>query len=135
MRAGAGAGAWIAVAAGGALGAALRAGVDLLVPSDGFPLSTLLVNTAGSFALGLATALLWSRVPAWLRAGLGAGLLGGFTTFSAVMTQALQATAYGWLPPLAVLAANATLSVGAAWAGLAAGRRGGGRRFADGEDA
>ncbi len=40
---------------GGLVGTGLRLGIDALLPhgDDGFPLSTLLINVAGSFALGM----------------------------------------------------------------------------------
>ena len=76
----------LAVLAGGFVGTSLRLAVDLLVvhePTD-FALSTLLVNVVGSFLLGLLVASSWRRLAPWARAGLGAGLLGSFTTFSAL---------------------------------------------------
>ncbi len=77
----------LAVLAGGLVGGGLRLGIDALLPhgDDGFPLSTLLINVAGSFALGMLVSRVWPVTPVWLRAGLGAGLLGTFTTFSAVV--------------------------------------------------
>jgi CrcB protein len=76
-----------AVLAGGLIGTALRLGIDALLPhaDDGFPLSTLLINVIGSFVLGMLVSRVWPVAPVWLRAGLGAGLLGSFTTFSAVV--------------------------------------------------
>lgn len=86
-----------AVLIGGAVGSSLRLGVDLALPhaDDALPLGTLLVNVAGSFALGFLVARAWSTAPAWLRAGLGPGLLGSFTTFSAVAVSAVQLTTLG----------------------------------------
>lgn len=77
----------LAVLAGGLTGGGLRLGIDALLPhaDDGFPLSTLLINVAGSFVLGMLVSRVWPVAPVWLRAGLGAGLLGTFTTFSAVV--------------------------------------------------
>ncbi|HPB21706.1 MAG TPA: CrcB family protein [Novosphingobium sp.] len=85
------------VAAGGALGAwlrylASRATLAAIGPiaASAFPWATLLVNTAGSFAMGLLAGWLarhggtgiWSGGEHW-RLLLGVGVLGGFTTFSA----------------------------------------------------
>ncbi|MRG59336.1 CrcB family protein [Agromyces sp. CFH 90414] len=82
-------GAYLAVFAGGLLGTGLRLGADLLLPHDdtGFPFSTLLVNLVGAFVLGILAGGLWTRptTPSWLKAGIGAGVLGSFTTLSAVM--------------------------------------------------
>ena len=59
---------------------------------DGFPWSTLLINVAGSFVLGMLVSRVWPVAPVWLRAGLGAGLLGSFTTFSAVVASVFTLT-------------------------------------------
>jgi CrcB protein len=77
----------IAAFIGGASGTAIRLGSDavLVHHDDQFPWSTLLINIVGSFALAIFVARLWPIAPAWLRVGLGPGLVGGFTTFSAVM--------------------------------------------------
>jgi len=76
------------IAAGGALGAAARHGVNvwsLRLLGPDFPWGTLFVNVAGSFVMGVlisAMALKWS-VGLEVRAFLTTGILGGFTTFSA----------------------------------------------------
>lgn len=84
----------VAVLIGGLVGTGLRLGVDALVPpaDDGFPWSTLLINVAGSFVLGMLVSRIWPVAPVWLRAGLGAGLLGAFTTFSAVVASVFTLT-------------------------------------------
>ena len=76
----------VAVLLGGLVGTGLRLGLDALLPhaDDAFPWSTLLINVVGSFALGALVARVWPIAPHWLKAGLGAGLLGSFTTFSAL---------------------------------------------------
>lgn len=84
----------LAVLAGGLIGTGLRLGIDALLPhgDDGFPLSTLLINVSGSFVLGMLASRVWPVALVWLRAGLGAGLLGAFTTFSAVVASAFTLT-------------------------------------------
>ena len=59
--------------------------------------STVAVNILGSLALGYLVARLWRlpSTPAWLKVGLGAGLLGSFTTFSAVAVNVVDALALG----------------------------------------
>lgn len=87
---------WIAVAVGAVIGSAGRYGLDLLLPhglSD-VPWSMIIANTLGSFLLGVLAAGTWALVPPWVRAGLGAGVLGSFTTFSSLMIIAV-ATAQG----------------------------------------
>lgn len=109
---------------GGVVGTALRVAVDAAIPhgDTGFPWSTLIVNTVGAFALGLLVARVWPRVPGWVRAGLGAGLLGSFTTFSAV---AVSLASLGrdaqWATAGAYLVATLVLGLVAAWLGLRAG--------------
>ncbi|GAA5034195.1 fluoride efflux transporter FluC [Microbacterium fluvii] len=74
------------VLAGGA-GAGLRYVVDALVMRgrpDRFPLGIFLVNVTGSFALSLLLGL--ELQPVW-NSVIGVGLLGGYTTFSAVSVE------------------------------------------------
>jgi CrcB protein len=116
----------VAVLAGGAAGTALRLALDTAVPhaDDAFPLATLVINTLGAFALGVLVARVWPSAPRWLRAGLGAGLLGSFTTFSAVMVSLLSLAHAGeWMTALAYLALTLVLGLGAAALGLGLGRR------------
>lgn len=116
----------LAVLVGGAIGTAARALLGEAVP-DAWMLVA--VNALGSFLLGVA-AVAAADAPAWLRHGVGAGLLGGFTTFSAVALASVTATAGGggWaavvpaLPGIALAAAHLVASLAAAWSGLAAGR-------------
>lgn len=110
-----------AVLIAGMLGTGLRLAADLALPHDdtGFPLSTLFVNIVGAFALGLVVARLWSRSPLWLKAALGAGLIGSFTTFSAVMVSLAAQTAHGlWLLAAGYLALSLVLGLAAAALGL-----------------
>jgi CrcB protein len=79
--------AFAAVAVGGALGATARYVVDLLADQLGIaaPWATLVVNAVGCGLMGLLVAYVLanpSRHSLW-RPFLGAGVLGGFTTFSA----------------------------------------------------
>jgi fluoride exporter len=108
------------VAGAGALGVLARYGLGTAVAAGALPWLTLGINVTGSFALGL----LWgSGAGDTARAALGAGFLGGFTTYS---TFALQVwvdldegrTAQG----LVLLGLSVVLGVGAAGAGLALGR-------------
>ena len=117
----------VAVLLGGILGTGLRLGLDALLPhSDAqFPWSTLIINVVGSFVLALLVARIWPAAPAWLRAGLGAGLLGSFTTFSALVVSLFTLTQAG-LPLLALVYLVVSLAGGLAAA--LAGLRVGGRR-------
>lgn len=108
----------LAVAIGGMLGTGARLTIDSLL---GQPASTLAINVAGSFALGLLVARVWTSAAPWARAGLGAGLLGSFTTFSAL---AVTLVTLGFTWPAAVyLVLSIVLGLLAAWAGLRLGSR------------
>ena len=111
----------LAVILGGAIGTALRLVIDLAIPhSDtSFPFSTLAVNTVGAFTLAVLVARVWSRSPSWVRAGLGAGLLGSFTTFSAVAVAMVTLTLSGeWMLAVGFLVASILMGLGAAALGL-----------------
>jgi fluoride exporter len=76
----------VAIAVGGASGAAMRFGLSEAFPTDPgtFPTTTLVENVVGCFLLGLVLTLLIER---WrpirhARPFLAIGLLGAFTTFS-----------------------------------------------------
>jgi len=108
----------LAVLVGGMLGTGLRLGLDTIVHQ---PLSTLLINVVGSLALGFLVARVWPTAAPWLKAGLGPGLLGSFTTFSAF---AVQVVAYGFsLDALLLVLLTVVLGLLAAFAGLRLGRR------------
>jgi CrcB protein len=114
-----------AVLVGGVVGTGLRLAIDTAVPhTDGtFPLSTLVINSVGAFLLGALVARLWGSAPSWLKAGLGAGLLGSFTTFSAFAVSLVSLTSAGdWTTALGYLGLTLVLGLGAAWLGLALGR-------------
>lgn len=109
----------LAVFAGGVLGTGLRLGADGLIPSESFPFATLAVNIVGSFLLAVLVGRFWTMAPGWLRAGLGVGLLGAFTTFSAVVVAMLEFARGGQtLLAGAYLAASLVLGLAAAVAGL-----------------
>lgn len=78
----------LAVAAAGACGALARYGLGEALPTDdGVLLATLLANLSGCLLLGMlagrAASSSWTR-PSWARPVLGTGLLGGWTTWSAL---------------------------------------------------
>ena len=80
--------------AGGALGAAGRfwlGGMLLRQLGQGFPWGTLAVNLAGSFFAGFLIIWLEGRGPSaiYWRAFLLVGVMGGLTTFSALMVECL----------------------------------------------
>jgi fluoride exporter len=110
---------WVAVSIGGLGGAEVRylLGVLFPEPAGSFPWTTLTINVAGSFLLGWLTAL-WAggRLRRrWVQAGLGPGLIGSFTTFSAVALTAVTEPAL-FLP---YLGGSVVLGLAAAAAGTA----------------
>lgn len=112
----------LAIALGGACGAVLRALSDLALPSSaaaGLPWSTIAVNLIGSFVLGMLAGGLSEAWPAWLREGVQTGLLGGFTTYSALALWGASSAHPAWAAVL-VIAVVAAAGVGVAYAGLSA---------------
>jgi CrcB protein len=108
------------VAAGGAIGTAARAGLTLAFGDALGPAFVPAVNVVGAFALGLVVGLFARRArdrrsAAW-QTFLGTGVLGGFTTYSALALEASD--------PALLIWGLATVVVGtaAAWGGLALGR-------------
>lgn len=78
--------AYLSVALGGAVGAALRHGAGQWVAA---PWGTLSVNILGSFLMGALVGTLATHHETH-RLLLGVGLLGGFTTFSAFSLDAIR---------------------------------------------
>ncbi|KFC62866.1 putative fluoride ion transporter CrcB [Devosia sp. LC5] len=79
---------FLLVGLGGAIGAMSRYGASIVVGRvwpHAFPLGTMLINIAGSIAMGLFIGLLARTLPPWApeaRLFVAVGILGGFTTFS-----------------------------------------------------
>ncbi|GLI27589.1 putative fluoride ion transporter CrcB [Agromyces rhizosphaerae] len=107
------------VAAGGAVGTALREGATLAFPDRGdFPLTLLIVNVLGAFALGMLLEVLLRLGPdagrrRAIRLSVGTGVLGGFTTYSAFAVGTVELLQAG-LVGLALLNALGTVVLGAA---------------------
>jgi fluoride exporter len=119
-------GALFAVLIGGAIGGGLRLELDVVLPHtpSEFPWDTLLINVVGSFALALLISRVWPIAPEWVRAGLGPGLLGGFTTFSAVMVSMVTLATSGEIVlAIVYIVATLVLGFGAAALGIWVGRR------------
>ncbi len=116
---------------GAGIGGALRHGVNLAAVrllGYGFPFGTLIVNLAGSFAMGLLAGYFAYRtgIPQHLRLFLTTGILGGFTTFSAFsLDVALLIERNSWWLAAAYVAGSVLVSVLALFAGLSLMRVGG----------
>ncbi|MBV0891284.1 fluoride efflux transporter CrcB [Paracoccus sp. Z118] len=113
---------YLQVALGGAMGATARYGVNraaMTAFGPGFPWATLIVNVAGSFAMGALVVMLARLGNAWAPL-LMTGLLGGFTTFSAFSLDTLTLWQRGeHASAAAYVAASVGLSLLAIAAGLA----------------
>ena len=112
------------VALGGAIGSVARYAVVLLslrLAGPGFPFGVLAVNVIGSFLMGVFFVLATQRGLVHLSPLVIAGLLGGFTTFSAFSLETMALVERG-APGLAAVfvVLSVGLSVGALVLGLMA---------------
>ena len=116
----------LAVFVGGIVGTFARLLLDTVLPHSDtdFPTSTLLINVVGSAVLGFLVARVWPTAAPWLRAGLGTGVLGSFTTFSAVVVALVTLVEDGRMTHAALyLGLSLVLGFAAALGGLRLGRR------------
>lgn len=108
---------FLLAAACGGLGAAVRYLVDLGIArmlGTRFPWGVLVINITGSFALGLLLGMLPGAAFV-----IGAGFLGGYTTFSTAMIDAIALWRDGRTRASAAYAIGTLmLSVGAAASGI-----------------
>lgn len=87
---------FLVVALAGGLGATCRFLLDGVISARApegavLPLGTVVINVTGSFVLGLATGLASAHLfgPEWFGV-VGAGFLGGYTTFSTASVQTVR---------------------------------------------
>lgn len=113
------------IGAGGALGSLLRYGLAAaLVRPEGarFPISTLVVNVSGCFAIGLLATALAPTGP-WpvredVRLGMLVGVLGGYTTFSSFGLETVNLVRAGMTAQaVAYIALSNCLGLAAVWLG------------------
>ena len=117
---------WVDIAAGGAIGAMARHGLNQLIHqrhlSSTFPTGIFVVNVIGSFAIGLLAGIIVAdrmKVSLEMRTFLIVGVLGGFTTFSSfsldtvtLLNSRQTVSAFG------NVVGQVGLSLFATWAGL-----------------
>lgn len=119
----------ISVGVGGALGSLCRHFVQSIPLQGGTlyrPILTMGINISGSFLLGFLIILFTKHfsVPDWLRAGLTAGVLGGYTTFSTFCKEAVTLYNAGHIVFAALyLSGSLLLGLAAAWLGILAAER------------
>lgn len=119
------------VAAGGAVGTALRAALESLSPTQPghWPPMTFAINLVGSFVLGALLELLIRSGPdeGWrrrVRLGCGTGVLGGFTTYSTFIVEVDRLLSGGAAATgVAYALVSVVAGIGCAVLGMAAGRR------------
>ena len=119
----------LAIAAGGACGALLRwwvaEGVYALA-GRGFPFGILVVNVAGSLAIGVVYVVFFERLevaPEW-RAAVVVGLLGAFTTFSTFSMDTLLLIQQGDHAKAGMnVVLSVVLCIAGCWVGMAAARQ------------
>jgi CrcB protein len=113
------------VALGGAAGASARYAISRAEPvrAGSFPVTTFAINVAGAFVLAvLLESLARSGLDTWwIRPFAAVGILGGFTTFSTMCTEAVLLGRDGHVALAALyLIVSAAVGVGVVIAGLRA---------------
>lgn len=116
----------LAVALGGMIGAPARFGLDRFVADrleSELPFGTFLVNVSGSFVLGLVTGLAMSaHLSGVLRAFVGTGFCGAYTTFSTWSYETVRLVEEGnAMEAFANVAFGLVVGLAAAGAGIAVG--------------
>ncbi|WP_445444677.1 FluC/FEX family fluoride channel [Clavibacter sp. km3a] len=116
------------VALGGAVGTGIREALALTwpAPAGGLPVTILVINVVGAFALGVLLEALALRGPdegrrLAVRLLVGTGVLGGFTTYSSLATDAAALTGSALGTALAYAALSLVVGAAASLAGIAAG--------------
>lgn len=110
-----------AVFTGGMIGTALRMGLDAWLSNE-IPIGIFLANILGAFALGFLLESLGPSSPR-LRLFAGTGLLGSFTTYSALAVGTLQLADGSMITGVGYAGLTLVCGFLAALAGISAGRR------------
>jgi CrcB protein len=97
----------LAVFIGGMTGAASRFWINLAFLDTGYPFGTIIENISGSLLLGVLTAwTLLKPMPSWLKAGLGAGFCGSFTTMATLASDTVLTAGLTETAPIIYLAVS-----------------------------
>ena len=107
------------VACGGALGGVLREAARMALPSEPgtWGWSVLGVNAVGAFLLAALLAVLARRPSQRARLLVGTGLLGGLTTFSGLVVEAVLLAEGSPAAAVAYVVVAVSTLLGAAWLG------------------
>jgi CrcB protein len=119
---------FLSVGIGGMIGSVLRYAAGLYTErlwETAFPYGTLFVNVAGCFLLGFLTGWEYGKkLPSYLAAGLGTGMIGSFTTFSAFSMDAVRLYESGSILAAAIyVVLSGVLGLSAAVLGMYMGKR------------
>ncbi|HEX4298907.1 MAG TPA: fluoride efflux transporter CrcB [Devosia sp.] len=116
---------YLLVAVGGALGSMARYGTGVLVGrawDAAFPLGTMLINIAGSLAMGLFIGFLARTTPSWqgdARLFVAVGVFGGFTTFSSFSLDSIAMVERGEIgQAILYVLVSVVVGIAALYAGL-----------------
>src|SRR3569623_1770064 len=116
---------YLLVAVGGALGSVARYGTGVLVGKgwdSTFPLATMLINIAGSLAMGLFIGYITRTTPTWqadARLFVAVGIFGGFTTFSSFSLDTIAMLERGEIgPALLYVIGSVVVGIAALYGGL-----------------
>jgi CrcB protein len=106
------------IAVGGALGSVVRYLMQSLIgryAGSSFPYGTMIVNIAGSFAMGLLIGWIGRTIPEHakeIHLFVAVGILGGFTTFSTFSLEAINLMEEGrWLAMGMYIASSVVISL------------------------
>jgi CrcB protein len=118
----------VAIAVGGIIGAEARYGLGLAWPhaTDGWPWSTLVINTSGCLLIGVLMVLITERFTPHplLRPLVGVGVLGGYTTFSTFTVDIIALAVHGRpLVAIGYLLVTPVAALSAVWIGASITRR------------
>lgn len=120
---------YLAVAAGGALGACLRyflGGTLLARVAAPFPTATFIINVSGSFIIGFFLTLATERLQLspHLRLAVAVGFVGAYTTFSTFEYETIRLIeARDFTLAVLNIVLSVTIGFAAVWGGIALARR------------
>ena len=112
---------FLLVACGGGIGSMARYALSLMIGTSFFPVATLLINVAGSFAIGVIMACSYrsdSGLDEPTKLFLATGICGGFTSFSAFSQENITMMQAGRTNLVAIyIIASVAFGILGAWIG------------------